>query len=60
MKTPKIAVRIPREEISAMDILVRKMPGVFKDRSDFVRKAILELIKHYDDYEKSLKEMSPK
>lgn len=60
MKTPKIAVRIPREQISAIDKLVKDMPGTFVDRSVFVRKAIEELLKHYADFEKSLKEMSSK
>ena len=49
MKTPKIAVRIPREQISAIDKLVKQMPGTFVDRSAFVRKAIEELLKHYQE-----------
>lgn len=57
MKTPKIAVRIPREQISAIDKLVKNMPGIYVDRSAFVRKAIEELLKHYEEYEKSLKQM---
>lgn len=53
MKNPKLSVRIPKEDLDAMDGLITAQ--VFESRSAFTRKAIQQLLRHYEEYEESLR-----
>jgi Arc/MetJ-type ribon-helix-helix transcriptional regulator len=54
MKTPNISVRISKNDLDAIDALVKLK--LFKDRSEFLRMAVEQLLKHYTEYEHSLEE----
>jgi Arc/MetJ-type ribon-helix-helix transcriptional regulator len=52
MKTPTVTIRIPQKDLDKMDKLI---PGVFRDKTHLIRFAIRELVKHYQEYEESLR-----